>query len=176
MLFQYDGNKPEVHESVFLAPTATIIGKVKIEANSSIWFQAVLRGDINSISIGEKTNIQDGCLLHVTHKHPLMVGNQVTAGHGAILHGCQIGDGCLIAMGAIVLDGAVLGDQCLVAAGTVIAPGTQIPDRSVVMGVPGKVVREVTPQDIDRVMRGWQNYVGYAADYKELLVSVLPTS
>ena len=169
MLFEYGGKKPEIHESAYIAPNATIIGEVSIAAQSSIWFQAVVRGDINKISIGKETNIQDGCYLHVTNRHPLTVGDRVTAGHGAILHGAEIGEGCLIAMGAIVLDGVVLGDHCLVAAGTVIPPGTHIKARSLIMGVPGKVIREVTDQDIERVMRGWQNYVGYAQQYKQSL-------
>jgi len=166
MQIPYESDAPDIHQSAFIAPTAVLIGKVKIAEESSVWFHSILRGDINSITIGSQTNIQDGCMCHVTQRHPLVVGNKVTVGHGAILHGCDIGSGSLIAMGAIVLDGAIIGEESVVAAGTVVPPGTQIPAHSLVMGVPGKVVRQLTPQDKERVMRGWQNYVGYAANYR----------
>lgn len=159
---------PVVHESVFVAPTAVLIGRVTVGERSSIWFNCVLRADINLIEIGSDTNIQDGCLLHVTNQYPCIVGDRVTAGHGAIVHGCRIESDCLIAMGAVVLDGAIVGAGSIVAAGAVVSPGAAIPAGSLVMGVPGKVVRSVSSEDRERIERGWRNYVRYAAAYKEI--------
>jgi len=155
-----------VHESVFVAPTAVVIGRATIGEGASIWFNCVVRADINEISIGKNTNIQDGSLLHVTNKHPLIVAENVTVGHGAILHGCKIEKNCLIAMGATVLDGAVVGEGSIVAAGAVVAPGSQIPANSIVMGVPGKVVRAVTEEDKRKIDKGWQNYLRYSGIYQ----------
>lgn len=152
--------------SCFVAPTAVLIGEVTLLTNSSVWFHSVLRADINRIEIGVNSNIQDGCLLHVTNRHPLVVKDNVTVGHGVILHGCTVENNCLIAMGAIVLDGAHLEENCLIAAGSVIAPNTRIPAGSIVMGVPGKIVRGAKPEDRERIAKGWRNYVGYAAKYR----------
>ncbi|HEY9713002.1 MAG TPA: gamma carbonic anhydrase family protein, partial [Chroococcales cyanobacterium] len=137
-----------------------------IKEGASIWFNCVLRGDINRIDIGSNTNIQDGCLLHVTHKHPLFVGERVTVGHGAILHGCRIEADCLISMGAVVLDGAVVGAGSIVAAGAVVAPSANVPPGSLVMGIPAKVVRQVTDDDKHKIDRGWQNYLHYSGIYR----------
>lgn len=168
-ILSFDGHTPAIDESAFVAPGATIIGQVSIGRESSIWFQCVLRGDINSISIGNQTNIQDGCLLHVTNRYPLVIKDRVTAGHGAILHGCEIGEDCLIAMGATVLDGAVVGAGSLVAAGSLVPPGMHIQPGSLVMGLPAKVIRPLTNEDRERVMKGWKNYIGYAQKYKQQL-------
>jgi carbonic anhydrase/acetyltransferase-like protein (isoleucine patch superfamily) len=169
-LFSYDGAAPSVDRTAFVAPGATLVGRVLVGPEASVWFNCVVRGDINSITIGNQTNIQDACLLHVTHKHPLVIRDRVTVGHGAILHGCEIQSDCLIAMGAIVLDGAVIGEGSLVGAGSLVPPGMQIPPGSLVMGLPGKVVRALTPDDKERIAQGWKNYVGYAASYREQLV------
>jgi gamma-carbonic anhydrase len=171
MIHPYNNQAPDIHESAFVAPTAVVIGKVKVGKSASIWFNSVARADINSIEIGDYTNIQDGCMLHVTNRNPLVIGERVTAGHGAILHGCHVESDCLIAMGAIVLDGAVIGSGSIVAAGAVVAPSTTIPPGSLVMGMPAKVVRSVTPEDRQKIERGWQNYVGYAASYREMALS-----
>jgi len=168
MIHHFDGSQPDIHESAYIAPTAVLIGRVSVGAGSSIWFHAVARGDINSITIGQNTNIQDGCLLHVTNQHPLVIGDRVTAGHGAVIHGCRVESDCLVAMGSVVLDGAVVGEGSIVAAGAVVSPGTIVPPGSLVMGVPGKVVRAVREEDRVRIERGWQNYVGYAGRYKQL--------
>lgn len=170
-LFSYDGAAPSVDQSAFIAPNATVVGRVSIGAESSIWFQCVLRGDINSIAIGSQTNIQDACLLHVTHRHPLVVKDRVTVGHGAILHGCEIKSDCLIAMGAIILDGAVVGEGCLIGAGSLIPPGMQIPTGSLVMGVPGKIIRQLSSEDKKQMIHGWQNYIGYAGSYRQQLAA-----
>lgn len=156
-------------QTAWLAPDVTIVGRVSIGRESSIWFRSVARGDINSITIGNQTNIQDACLMHVTHKHALTVRDRVTVGHGAILHGCEIQNDCLIGMGAIVLDGAVVGEGSLVGAGTVVPPNMQIPNGSLVMGIPAKVIRSLTPEDQQKMSQGWQNYIGYAASYRTQL-------
>jgi carbonic anhydrase/acetyltransferase-like protein (isoleucine patch superfamily) len=166
MLYPYENYEPQVHESVFVAPTAVIIGRTKIAEGASIWFNCVVRGDINAIEIGKNTNIQDGCLLHVTNRNALIVAERVTVGHGAILHGCKIGSDCLISMGAVVLDGANVGSGSIVAAGAVVPPGMEIPANSLVMGVPGKIVRNVTEDDRSKIERGWQNYLRYSGIYQ----------
>ena len=168
MLYAYKGHEPDVHQSAFVAPNSVLVGQVRVGEQSSIWFNCVVRADINLITIGANTNIQDGCLLHVTNQHPCIVEDRVTAGHGAIIHGCHVESDCLIAMGAIVLDGVVVGAGSIVAAGAVIRPGTIIPPGSLVMGVPGKVVRPVGAEDRAKIDRGWQNYVDYAATYREM--------
>jgi carbonic anhydrase/acetyltransferase-like protein (isoleucine patch superfamily) len=158
---------PEIDPNAYIAPSAIIIGKVKIASGASIWFNSMLRGDINYIEVGKNTNIQDGCMLHVTHEDPVVVEDEVTVGHGVILHGCRVESGSLIAMGAVVLDGVKIESGCLIAAGAVLAPGTRVPKNSLVMGVPGKVVKELTPKDQERIRLNWQVYVAYAKDYRE---------
>jgi carbonic anhydrase/acetyltransferase-like protein (isoleucine patch superfamily) len=161
---------PVVDPTAFIAPNAVLIGNVKIGAHASVWFNSVLRGDINHIEIGDNTNIQDGCLLHVTHEDPVVVGAEATIGHGVILHGATVESGCLIAMGAIVLDGARIETGSLIAAGALIPPGMRVPRHSLVMGVPGRVVKELTEQERTRIKLNWQVYVQYAADYAKLKV------
>ncbi|MBU6451552.1 MAG: gamma carbonic anhydrase family protein [Cyanobacteria bacterium REEB67] len=168
-LYKFMDRAPSVHASAFIAPTACLVGDVRVKSDASIWFHTVIRADINTVSIGQSTNIQDGCLMHVTNNHPLVVGDRVTVGHGAILHGATIEADCLIGMGAIVLDGAMVGAHSVVAAGSIVAPGTQVPPGSLVMGVPGKVVREATSKDREMIDRGWQNYVGYRQSFRENL-------
>ncbi|MBS1991838.1 MAG: gamma carbonic anhydrase family protein [Cyanobacteria bacterium SZAS LIN-3] len=168
-LYKLQDKSPQVDASVFVAPTACLIGEVVVHQDASIWFHTVIRGDINSVVIGSGTNIQDGCLLHVTNTHPLKVGERVTVGHGAILHGATIESDCLIGMGSIILDGALIGAHSVVAAGSIVAPGSQIPPGSLVMGVPGKVVREATSKDREMIDRGWSNYVGYRQSFRDQL-------
>ncbi len=169
MLYALGQLKPSVDDSAYIAPNVTLVGAVTVGARASIWFGTVGRGDINTITIGDDTNIQDSCVLHVTHKHALVIGARVTAGHAAVLHGCTIEDDCLIAMGAIVLDGARIGRGSLVGAGCVVAPGTVVPPESLVMGVPGKVIRQLSAEDREKLEHGWQNYVGYAQQYRQEL-------
>jgi carbonic anhydrase/acetyltransferase-like protein (isoleucine patch superfamily) len=173
MIIAFKEKMPSVHESAYIAPTAVLVGQVKVAQSASIWFNCVVRADINSISIGSNSNIQDGCLLHVTTNHPLVIGDRVTAGHGAILHGCRVEDDCLIAMGAIVLDGAVVGSGSIVAAGAVVAPGTEIPPGSLVMGIPAKVIRQANESDRGNIERGWKNYVGYSQTYRQMVPAEL---
>ncbi|HEY6192526.1 MAG TPA: gamma carbonic anhydrase family protein [Bacteroidota bacterium] len=168
MIHPYRGTAPAIHESAFLCASAEIIGDVEIGQDSSVWFNAVIRGDVNSIRIGERTNIQDGCLLHVTHaKFPLRVGKNVTVGHGAILHGCTVGDFCLIGMGAIVLDNARINSYTLLAAGSVVRPGTLIPEGVMAAGVPARVVRKLSPEERLMLEESAQHYVDYVKTYRD---------
>jgi carbonic anhydrase/acetyltransferase-like protein (isoleucine patch superfamily) len=171
-LYKFQEKAPSVHESAFVAPTACLVGQVVVKEDASIWFHTVIRADINEVSIGRSTNIQDGCLLHVTNAHPLTVGDRVTVGHGAILHGATIEADCLIGMGSIILDGALIGAHSVIAAGSIVAPGSQIAPGSLVMGVPGKVVREATSKDREMIDRGWQNYVGYRQSFRQNLTPI----
>ncbi len=168
MTYTYRNLRPEIPESVFVAPNATIIGDVKIGEDASIWFNTVIRGDVNWIRIGERTNIQDGCVLHVTlQKWPLQIGNNVTVGHGAILHGCTVQDCCLIGMGARVLDGAIIGEHSLIAAGSLVPEGEKVPKNSLVAGVPAVVKRALSSDEIRILERSAQRYVGYKQTYME---------
>ncbi len=172
MLYPYKNTHPKIDPTVFIAPTAAIIGQVELAEKVSVWFNTVIRADINFIKIGRETNIQDSCVLHVTNVHPVLLGERITVGHGAILHGCKVEDECLISMGVILLDGVLVGRGSLVAAGAVVAPNTQIPPNSLVMGVPGKVVRTLSASDQARVTEGWQHYVEYAQMYKDQLAAI----
>ncbi len=138
-LYAYKDTRPEIHESVFIAPTAQVIGNVQLDQESSVWFQTVIRGDLAKISIGKRTNIQDLCMCHADENIPLNIGNGVTVGHKCIIHGCTIEDNCLIGMGAIVMNKAVIGTGSVVAAGSVVLEKTIIPPYSLVTGSPGKV-------------------------------------
>jgi carbonic anhydrase/acetyltransferase-like protein (isoleucine patch superfamily) len=169
VIYQLHGVKPLLEEGVYIAPNAVVIGKVIVRQEASIWFSCVVRGDINSISIGQSSNIQDGAILHVTQRHSLSISERVTVGHGAILHGCHVEDDCLIGMGAIVLDGAVIGKGSIVAAGSVVAPGTVVPPASMVMGAPGKVMRGVKEEETALIALTWQSYVSNARDFAKNL-------
>lgn len=167
MIYRYMQNIPEVDKSVFVAPNATLIGRVKVMRGASIWFNTILRGDINSIEVGMDSNIQDNCVLHVTDEHPVKVEERVTVGHGVILHGCTVKSDCLIGMGSILLDGVLVNEGCLIAAGAVVSPGTVVPANSLVMGVPGKVVRTLVPAEQRRMETNWKTYVEYAREYQD---------
>jgi carbonic anhydrase/acetyltransferase-like protein (isoleucine patch superfamily) len=163
----FEGIAPRIHPSVFIAAGARIIGDVRIGAESSIWFNVVLRGDVHFIRIGRRTNVQDLTMCHVTHKrYPLVIGDDVTVGHSAVLHGATIGDRALIGMGATVLDNAVIGAESLIAAGTVVREGFQVPNGTLVAGVPGKVIRELSDEERARVAEGATNYESYVARFR----------
>lgn len=159
MLISYKGIEPQIHSSVFVAPGAMIIGDVKIGAESSVWFNTVLRGDLEPILIGCRTNIQDGTVIHMDKDIPCLIGDDVTVGHGAILHSCAIGNEALIGMGAILLTGSSIGEGAIIAAGTLVLEGQEIPTGTVAMGVPAKVRREVTEEERKRVQHGKDDYV-----------------
>ena len=159
MLIEYEGITPNVHSSVFVAPGAMIIGDVKIGEESSVWFNCVLRGDLEPIHIGCRTNIQDGTVIHMDKEIPCLIGDDVTIGHGAILHSCAIGNEALIGMGAILLTGCKIGERAIVAAGTLVREGQEIPAGTVAMGVPANVRREATEAELERVRDGKDDYV-----------------
>lgn len=167
MIKDFQGAQPKIHESVFIAENATVIGDVEIGENSSVWFNSVLRGDVNYIKIGARSNVQDGSVIHVSSKtHPTVLEDEVTLGHRVTLHGCHIETGCLIGIGAIILDGVRVGRDSLVAAGSLLTPNTLIPPRSLVLGSPGKVKRQLTPDEIYNLARFWQNYTELSKVYK----------
>jgi len=167
MIYDFEKNVPEVHPEAWIAPNATIIGKVKLEKNSSIWFNAVLRGDIELITIGENSNIQDGSVLHTDPGYPLTVGKGVTVGHMVMLHGCQISDDTLIGIGSIILNNAKIGKNCIVGANTLITENKIIPDNSLVVGSPGKVLRKVTDEEIKAILENGKHYVDGSKKYKK---------
>ncbi len=164
MIQSINGVDPAKDRTAYVHSAAVVIGDVTLKKESSVWPGAVVRGDLSHIEIGERTNIQDGCLLHTTHL-PLIIGNDVTVGHGAILHSCDIGAGTLIGMGAIVLDAAKIGENCIIGAGTLIPPGKVIPARSVVMGNPFKITRNVTNEDLANNAEGVAHYVQQIKNY-----------
>jgi carbonic anhydrase/acetyltransferase-like protein (isoleucine patch superfamily) len=167
MLEPFQGTEPKVHPSVFVADDARVVGDVTVGADSSIWFGAVVRGDEHWIKIGARTNIQDRCVLHVTHDlFPLDIGDDVTVGHGAILHGCLVERMCLIGMGAVVLDGARVGAGSVIGAGALIREGQEVPPGSLVVGVPGRVVREVSSHEREMIRFSAGHYVEMMAAYR----------
>jgi gamma-carbonic anhydrase len=162
----YRGIYPEIHETVFLADGSRVIGDVKIGANSSVWFNAVVRGDVCPIRIGERTNVQDNVTLHVTHDTgPLGIGSNVTIGHGAVLHACTVQDNVLIGMGAILLDGCIVESWSVVAAGSVVRQGCHVPSGRMVAGVPAKVMRDITDAERAIITESPENYLRYAANH-----------
>ncbi len=167
MPVRFLGNRrPQIDHTAYVADGAQIIGNVVLESGASVWFNAVLRGDTEQITVGSGSNIQDGAILHADPGYPCTIGAGVVAGHGAILHGCQIGDNCLIGMGAIVLNGARIGEGSIVAAGAVVPEGKEFPPRSLIMGVPAKVTRETTAQDLEQIAAGARHYQERARIYR----------
>ncbi|MHB8811434.1 MAG: gamma carbonic anhydrase family protein [Desulfobulbaceae bacterium] len=166
MVMAHRGILPQIAADAYVAPTATVIGDVHVGAESGIWFGVILRGDVNRIRIGRRTNLQDGTIVHVTSStHPTVIGDGVTVGHGVKLHGCTIADGCLVGIGAIVLDGAVIGEGAMVAAGSLVVPGTIVPPRSLVVGSPARVKRELTEGESEQLRTLADRYVAYRLDY-----------
>ena len=171
MLKGFLGTQPQIHETAYIAENAVVIGDVVIGENSSVWFGCVLRGDVNHIRIGSRTNVQDASVIHVSTKdNPTVLEDEVTVGHSVTLHGCYVETGSLIGIGAVVLDGVRVGRDCLVAAGSLVTPNTQLPPRSLVMGSPAKVKRELSDEEVADLKKYWQNYVKlteiYLADKK----------
>jgi gamma-carbonic anhydrase len=163
----FRGNEPRVHDTAFLVDDAVVIGDVELGPEVSIWFGVVLRGDVNRISIGARTNIQDQSVIHVTSDtHPTMVGQDVTVGHRVTLHGCTIKDRCLVGIGAIVMDGAVVGEDAMVGAGSLVPPRMVVPPRTLALGAPARVKRELRPEEIAYFLASAQHYVDYAREYQ----------
>ena len=166
----YKGVKPNIHASVLLCDGVRIIGDVTIGEYSSIWFNAIARGDVFPISIGKRTNIQDGAILHVTTDiYSLTIGDDVTVGHGAIVHGATVGNRCLIGMGAIILDNAIIEDESIVAAGAVVKPGMRVPSGFMVAGIPARVIRAITPEERAGFVESAEHYCDIASNYKTSL-------
>jgi carbonic anhydrase/acetyltransferase-like protein (isoleucine patch superfamily) len=163
----YAGVTPEVDPDAFVADGSTLVGAVRLGRDASVWYGAVIRADGAPITVGEGSNVQDGCVLHSDPDFPVRVGDGVTIGHRAVVHGCTVGDGALIGMGAVLLNGVVIGAGCLVAAGTVVLEGTEVPAGSLVAGIPGKVKRDVNDAERERMRSGAESYVARARRYRE---------
>lgn len=172
MLYALNDKRPTVSVRYFVAPSASVIGDVVINENVTIWFNAVLRGDNDTITIGEGSNIQDGAVLHVDEGVPLSIGKRVTIGHKVMLHGCDIGDGSLIGMNAVVLNNAVIGKNCLIGANALVTEGMQIPDGSLVLGSPAKVIKPVTDAALQMMLSGVQHYIDKIDVYNDGLVAL----
>lgn len=169
VILPYRGAFPRLHETVFVAEGAIVVGDAELGEDSSVWFNAVIRGDVNWIRIGDRTNIQDGCLLHVTgERYPLTIGSSVTVGHGAIVHGAMVKDHCLIGMGSRVLDNAQVGPYTLVAAGSVVLENSVMPGGTLVAGSPARVIRSLTEQEKLKIELSAQSYISYARTYQDL--------
>lgn len=166
MIRAFQGIKPTIPKSCFIEETAVVLGDVVIGEESSLWFHSVVRGDVHYIRIGSRTNIQDLCMLHVTHDtYPLIIGDDVTVGHHVVLHGCTVKDRVLIGMGAIIMDGAVIGEDSVVGAGALVTEGTVVPPKSLIFGSPAKVTRPVTENELAWIRESAENYVKYARQY-----------
>jgi carbonic anhydrase/acetyltransferase-like protein (isoleucine patch superfamily) len=167
VILPHHGIWPKIHETAFVAPSADVIGDVEIGNQSSIWFQCVVRGDVHSIRIGERTNIQDHTMLHCTRKKsPLKIGDDVTVGHRVTLHGCTIGNRVLIGMGAIVMDDAEVGDDCIIGAGALVTGGTKIPAGTLAVGAPARVVRPLKEEEMKFLLQSAKNYIGDSEQYR----------
>ncbi len=167
MIRPFQGKHPQIHPTAFIEESAQIIGDVHVGEESSVWFNATLRGDCFYIRIGNRTNIQDGTVIHVANgTHATILEDEVTVGHNATLHGCHIERGCLIGMGSIVMDGVRVGAHSLVAAGALVAPGTQIPPRSLVIGAPARIKRSLSDEEVAGLEVFWKNYIEYTRAYK----------
>ena len=162
----YLDRNPALHATVFLADGARVVGDVEMGEQSSVWFNAVVRGDTSTVRVGTRTNIQDGAVVHTDTGKPVSIGDECTVGHNAVIHGCTIGHGCLIGMGAIVLSGAVVGDESLIAAGALVPEGKEFGSRSLLVGSPAKLIRTLTDDEADRLIRrGVQTYLRLAREY-----------
>lgn len=166
MIYALDGITPQIHPDAWIAPTAVLIGRVVVEAGANIWFGAVLRGDNEQITVGAGSNVQENSVLHTDMGYPLIIGAHCTIGHKAMLHGCTIGDGTLIGMGATLLNGARIGPRCLIGACALITEGKEIPEGSLVMGSPGKVIRALDPQARARLLLSAEGYRANAARFR----------
>lgn len=166
MIKPFNKTQPKIHETAFVAEDAVVIGDVEIGEDASVWYGCVVRGDVNYIRIGVRTNIQDGTVIHVSSKtHPTILEEEITVGHRVTLHGCYVESGCLIGIGAILMDGVRVGRNSLVAAGSLLTPGTLVPPKSLVIGSPAKVTRDLTADELASLERSWRNYVELKDQY-----------
>lgn len=169
MIISYGGKSPSIDETVFLAPGTHIIGDVVIGKDSSVWFNAVLRGDEDSITVGERCSIQDNTTIHLYEGSPAIIEDEVTVGHNVILHGCKVGKRSIIGMGSTILDHAEIGEECIIGANTLIPQGKKIPSRSLVVGSPGKVIRELSSKDFELIQLSIDSYVQKGKEFREIL-------
>jgi carbonic anhydrase/acetyltransferase-like protein (isoleucine patch superfamily) len=174
MIYTFDDRRPEIATDAWVAPNATVIGDVRIDSEASVWFGAVLRGDVERLSIGRGTNIQDNAVLHSDPGAPLTLGAQITVGHLVMLHGCEIGDGSLIGIGAIVMNHARIGRHCIVGASAMVTEGKEFPDGSLILGSPAKLARPLTAEEIARLSWSAQRYIERAKRYRERLQAGAP--
>lgn len=159
MIISFKDKRPKVSEEACIICSSDLIGDVLVEKDASVWFGSVLRGDYNKIVLGEGSNVQDNATVHVDSEFPCIIGKKVSIGHNAVVHGCEIGDGTLVGMGSVILDGAKIGKNCLIAAGALVTQGAVIPDGSLVVGVPGKVVRLLNEEEIESNIKNAENYI-----------------
>lgn len=172
-IYELDGTAPQIARSAWVAETAQVIGQVDLGADVSVWFGVVIRGDTEHIRIGRGSNIQDGTVLHADQGVPLSIGEDVTVGHQAMLHGCSVGDGCLIGIGAVVLNHARIGAGCLVGAGSLVTEGKEFPPGSMIMGSPAKVVRQLGTEQIDALRQIARHYVSNASRFRSTLKKIV---
>ncbi|MDH4457506.1 MAG: gamma carbonic anhydrase family protein [Nevskia sp.] len=174
MIYQLENRTPQLHDSAWVADNAVVIGTVVMEAGSSVWFNCVVRGDNDLITIGENSNVQDGAVLHTDTGFKLSIGRDCTIGHKAMLHGCEIGEGSLIGIGSVVLNGAKIGQNSIVGAGSVVPEGKVYPDNVLILGSPAVVKRELKPAEYQRIRLGAQHYVQNAARYRKSFKALPP--
>lgn len=168
MIMSFRSKSPKVDKTTYVANSVELIGNIEIGKNSSIWNGAVLRGDINYIKIGKNSNIQDNSVIHSTTNYPTIIGNNITIGHNAIIHGCKIGNNCLIGMGAIILKDVEIGDWCIIGAGSVVTEHSRIPSKSIVLGIPGKITRKITKKHKERIEKNWKEYCNLKKEYMKI--------
>jgi carbonic anhydrase/acetyltransferase-like protein (isoleucine patch superfamily) len=171
-IYQLGEHAPEIDASAYVADSATLIGKVTLKANSSVWYGVVIRGDNERITIGENSNVQEGCVLHTDMGYPMTLGANVSVGHQAMLHGCTVGDGSLIGIQAVILNGAKIGKGCLVGAGALVTEGKEFPDHSLIIGTPAKAVRTLTEEDLLRLQGNAASYVARGKLFKAELKKI----
>lgn len=166
MIYQFEERMPSLPDEYYVADSAEVIGDVRLGSQSSVWFGTVLRGDIEPILVGERSNIQDNSVAHTSRNQPVVVGDDVTVGHKVVLHGCKVGNNCLIGMGTILLDGCVIGDNCIIGAGSVVGQGREIPAGSLAVGTPARVVRNLSEEDFNNIRGFAERYVALQARYR----------
>ncbi len=172
MIYSFEGTAPQIDPDSWIAPGAHVIGRVVLEAGASVWFGATLRGDNEEIRVGAGSNVQENCVFHTDMGYPMRIGANCTIGHKAMLHGCTIGEGSLVGMGATILNGAVIGKGCLIGAGALIPEGKVIPDGSLVMGMPGKIVRALDAAAQERILTSARNYQDKMRQFRATLVAL----
>jgi carbonic anhydrase/acetyltransferase-like protein (isoleucine patch superfamily) len=165
MVINYKNYSPKIANNTFVAANSTIIGRCTIEDNSSVWFNATIRADVNEIKIGKNVNVQDGSVIHCDHEYAVSIADNVTIGHNAIIHGCSISSNCIIGMGSTILDGASIDENCIVGANSLITTGKEIPSGSLVMGSPAKVVRQLSVEEIEGIKKSVMGYVALSKEY-----------